>query len=151
MDPLGKKGIFVGYSDQSKAYIIYIPGFRQIEVNKDVTFDEDVDFSKSKKTHVDEVYEEEQEAPKIVEASKPPIRDDEEEPIPEDHDMEEPQELKETPHEMISTRRRPARARDIIQEAERYGAPEVSKRPRLHSNYVVLMCNFVDEEPTCFE
>ena len=28
LDPLGKKGMFVGYSDQSKAYKIYIPGFR---------------------------------------------------------------------------------------------------------------------------
>jgi hypothetical protein len=26
LDPSGKKGIFVGYSETSKAYIVYIPG-----------------------------------------------------------------------------------------------------------------------------
>ena len=52
---------------------------------------------------------------------------------------------------MISTRRRPTWVYDIIQEAERYHAPEGSKRLRLQSNYVALICNLVDEEPTCFE
>ena len=65
--------------------------------------------------------------------------------------MVEPQEPIETPHETNSTRKRRAWARDIIQEAERYGAPEGRKRLRIHSNYVALMCNLVDEEPTCFE
>ena len=77
-DPSGKKGIFVGYSDQSKAYIIYIPGFRKIEFNRDVTFDEDTTFNKSKKTHVDE---EGQETPRVVDINKPLVRD-EEVPIP---------------------------------------------------------------------
>ena len=44
LDPSGKKGIFVGCSDQLKAYIIYIPGFHKIEVSRDVTFDEDAAF-----------------------------------------------------------------------------------------------------------
>ena len=134
MDPSRKKGIFVGYNDRLKAYKIYILGFRQIKVNRDVTFDEDAAFNKSRKTHVDEVYEEEQEAPKIIDASKPPVRNDEEEPIPKDHDMAKPQEPIERPHDMISTRRTPTWARDIIQEAERYGAPEGRKTTRLHSN-----------------
>ena len=108
MDPLGKKGIFVGYSDQSKANIIYIPGFHKIEVSRDVTFDEYATFNKYKKTHVDE---EEQETPRVVEISKPPVRD-EEDPIPEVQDMVEPQETIETPHETILTRKRSAWARD---------------------------------------
>ena len=65
--------------------------------------------------------------------------------------MEEPQEPIETPHEMTSIMRRPTWACDIIREEERYGAPEGRKRTRLDSNYVALMCNLVDEEPTCFE
>ena len=113
LDPLGKKGIFVGYSDQSKAYIIYILGFRQIEGSIEVTFDEDATFKKYRKIHADEVYEEEQEAPIIVEASKLPVRYDEEEPIPEYHDIEEPQEPIESLHEIISTRRRPSWCCDI--------------------------------------
>ena len=35
-----KKGTFVGYSKIAKAYRIYVPGQRYIELNKDVTFDE---------------------------------------------------------------------------------------------------------------
>ena len=46
---LGNKGLFVGYSEQSKAYQIYIPTYRQIELSRDVTFDEDSAFRKSKK------------------------------------------------------------------------------------------------------
>ena len=38
LEPSGKKGIFVGYSDCSKAYRVYIPGQRHIEVSKDVIF-----------------------------------------------------------------------------------------------------------------
>ena len=63
--------------------------------------------------------------------------------------MVEPQEPIETPHETISTRKRPSWARDIIQEAERYGALEGSKRLSIHSNYIELTCNLVEEEPTC--
>ena len=55
LDSSGKKGLFVGYSEQSKAYRIYILGYRQIELNRDVTFDEDLDFRKFKK---DREYEE---------------------------------------------------------------------------------------------
>ena len=66
LDPLGKKGIFVGYREQSKAYRIYIPGFRQIKINRDVTFDEDAAFTKFGKILVDEDHEEEKEAPKAT-------------------------------------------------------------------------------------
>ena len=50
LDPLGKKGIFVGYSERSKAYRIYFPGFKKIDISKDVKFDEDSSYIKSKKT-----------------------------------------------------------------------------------------------------
>ena len=48
-----KKGIFVGYNETSKAYRIYVPGQRQIEVSRNVTFDEDATFLRSKKSHLD--------------------------------------------------------------------------------------------------
>jgi len=48
MEPLGKKGGFVGYSENSKAYRIYVLGQRQIEVRSDVTFHEEVAFKKSR-------------------------------------------------------------------------------------------------------
>jgi hypothetical protein len=47
MEPSSKKGVFVGYSENSKAYRIYVPGQRQIEVSRDVTFHEEAAFNKS--------------------------------------------------------------------------------------------------------
>jgi hypothetical protein len=44
LDPSGRKGTFVGYNESSKAYHIYIPSQRQIEVRRDVTFEEEVSF-----------------------------------------------------------------------------------------------------------
>ena len=55
----------------------------------------------------------------------------------------------------ISHKRNPYWVRDIIQEAERYGAPEgstrQSKKPKPFPSYVALMCDLVEKEPTCFE
>jgi hypothetical protein len=48
MEPSGKKGIFVGYNKNSKAYRIYVPSQRQIEISRDVTFHEVVAFKKSR-------------------------------------------------------------------------------------------------------
>jgi hypothetical protein len=44
LDPSGRKGTLVGYSESSKAYRIYIPGQRQIEVSRDVIFEEEIAF-----------------------------------------------------------------------------------------------------------
>jgi hypothetical protein len=38
MEPSGKKGFFLGYSEKSKFSKIYVPGQRKIEVSRDVTF-----------------------------------------------------------------------------------------------------------------
>ena len=55
----------------------------------------------------------------------------------------------------ISHKINPSWVCDIIQEAERYGAPKGSTRQRKKPNpfpsYVALMCDLVDKEPTCFE
>ena len=48
MDPSGKKGTFVGYSESSKAYLIYVLVQRYIEVSRDVIFHEEVVFCHSK-------------------------------------------------------------------------------------------------------
>ena len=54
LDPSGKKGIFVGYSERSKAYRIYFPGFKKIDISMDVTFDEDIAYNKSRKRLAEE-------------------------------------------------------------------------------------------------
>ena len=63
LEPLGKKGIFVGYTKSSKAYIIYFPRFKKIDISKDVTFDEDSAYNKSRKRPVEDL--EETKVPKI--------------------------------------------------------------------------------------
>ena len=55
LDPSRKKGIFVGYSDTSKAYQIYFPGFKNIDIDRDVTFDEDLAYFKYRRTPIQEV------------------------------------------------------------------------------------------------
>ena len=52
LDPFERKGIFVGYSDTSKAYQIYFPRFKKIDISRDVTFDEDSTYFKSKRTPI---------------------------------------------------------------------------------------------------
>jgi hypothetical protein len=151
LDPSGKKGIFVGYCEVSKAFRIYIPGYHHIEINRDVTFDEDATFKRSRKCHLEEVYEEEPVAPRVAEPLKEVTvtLDDE---ILEDHDMIESQE---PPRMMISHKRKPAWARELIQDAEKYGAPKgtmrQSKKPKPFSSYMALMCDLIEKEPTCFE
>jgi hypothetical protein len=55
----------------------------------------------------------------------------------------------------FSHKRKPAWARELIQDGEKYGAPEGTsrqvKRPKPFSSYTALMCNLLDEEPTYFE
>jgi hypothetical protein len=47
LDPSGKKGIFVGYCEVSKAFRVYIPGYHHIEISRDVTFYEYETLNKS--------------------------------------------------------------------------------------------------------
>ena len=84
LEPSGKKGIFVGYNESSKAYRVYIPGFRKIETSRDVTFDEDASLSRSSSNHTDAVHDEEPEAPRA-------LGTDVEDYGLEDHDMTKPQ------------------------------------------------------------
>ena len=43
-----KKGRFVGYSENSNAYRIYVPVQREVEISHDVTFDEDSSLGKAR-------------------------------------------------------------------------------------------------------
>ena len=42
----GKKGIFVGYSENTKGYRIYVASQREVVISHDVTFDEDMTLNK---------------------------------------------------------------------------------------------------------
>ena len=151
MDPSGKKGIFIRYCEVSKAFKIYIPSYHHIEINRDVTFDEDATLMRSRRCQLEEVYEEEPVAPRVAELVKEvTVTPDDE--IPEDRDMIESQE---PPQMMISHKRKPAWARELIQDGKKYGAPEGTmrqvKKPKSFSSYMALMCDLLEKEPTCFE
>ena len=68
--------------------------------------------------------------------------------------MIEPQRPEDPPKE-VSHKRRPVWAHELIQDTEKYGAPEgslrESKRPHTYSSYVALLSNIIDAEPSCFE
>jgi hypothetical protein len=55
----------------------------------------------------------------------------------------------------ISHKRKPAWARELIQDGEKYGALEGTtrqvKRPKPFSNYMALMCDLLEKEPAFFE
>ena len=55
----------MGYSKRSKAYIIYFLVYKKIDVSRDVTFDEDTTYNKSRKRPAEEPEEAEVEAPRI--------------------------------------------------------------------------------------
>jgi hypothetical protein len=101
LEPSGKKGIFVGYCEVSKAFRIYIPGHRHIEISRDVTVDEEATLKKSRRCQLEEVYEEEPVNPRIAESMREvpraaePVREVVTSPdkeLLEDHDIVEVQE-----------------------------------------------------------
>jgi hypothetical protein len=151
----------VGYCEVSKAFKIYILGHCHIEISRNVTFDEEAGLKKSRRCQLEEVCEEEPVNPRITESVREvpraaePVREvialPDEETL-EDHDTTE---VQEPPHMIFSHKRKPAWARELIQDGEKYGVPEGTtrqvKRPKPFSSYTALMCNLLDEEPTCFE
>ena len=64
LEPSSKKGLFVGYTETSKSYKIYIRGERKTIVSKDVKFEEEFASKKSHKP-IPVIEDEEQEAPKV--------------------------------------------------------------------------------------
>ena len=82
LDPSGKKGIFVGYFEILKAYKIYFPGFKKIDISRDVTFDEYSTDIKSRKKPTEE--------PEEAEASRIHDTTMNEEIQEEDREFEEP-------------------------------------------------------------
>jgi hypothetical protein len=161
LEPSEKKGIFVGYCEASKAFRIYIPGHHHIEISKDVTFDEYAMLKKSRRCQLEEVYEEEPVAPRVIKSVREvptvvePVREvvtSPDEEILEDHDIVE---FQEPPQMTISHKRKLAWARELIQDGEKYGVPEGTtrqvKRPNPFSSYMALMCDLLEKEPTFFE
>ena len=68
--------------------------------------------------------------------------------------MTDPQRPADPPQQMITHKRRPVWDREIIQDAEKFGALDgssrESKRPRPYSSYVALLCDIIDAEPSSY-
>ena len=69
--------------------------------------------------------------------------------------MAEPKEPIETLHKKESHKMKPTWAHELIQDAKRYGAPEgmhrERKRPKPYNNYVALLFDIIDKEPSNYE
>ena len=50
MEPTTEKGIFVGYDETTKAFRIYLPSQRKVVVRRDVKFEEERAFRKSRES-----------------------------------------------------------------------------------------------------
>jgi hypothetical protein len=141
LDPSGKNGIFVGYSETSKAYKIYILGHKHVEISRDVTFDDDETFNNSRKCRIDEDHNEEPIAPRVLDSRIDIVP---EEHDIKDHDMPEPQRLTDPPR----GKKRSTWAHEIIQDVEKYGAPKGTyreiKKPKPYSSYVALLSDIID-------
>ena len=74
----------MGYSEISKAYRICFPGFKNIDISRDVTFDEETTYNKSRKRLAEEPEEAKAEAPRIHDTTM------NEESQEEDREFEEP-------------------------------------------------------------
>ena len=107
----------MGYSESSKAYRIYFLGYKKIDINRDVTFDEDTSYNKSRKIPAKELEEAEVEAPRIHDTTM------NEETQEEDREFEEPQRPVDPPLKKNPHKRKPAWVRELIQGVKRYGAP----------------------------
>ena len=106
----------MGYSESPKACKIYFPRFKKIDISRDVTFDEDTTYKKSRKRPVED--HEETEVPRI------PNTTINEENLEENREMEEPREPIDPPQEKNPRKRKPTWVREAIQGVERYGAPK---------------------------
>jgi hypothetical protein len=80
LDPSSRKDTFVEYIESLKAYQIYIPSQRQIEVSKNVTFKEEVAFRRSRGSHM-EIDSERQEEMVFYPPHPPTVQRDSIEPI----------------------------------------------------------------------
>lgn len=153
MDPSEKKGVFVDYSETSKAYRIYIPSQRQIEVCRDVTFHEKAALRKSKDLQLETEVEP---ASPLTETSDSESHREDNHDDPMDHITPlEPVENLERSLEDPPRKRNPAWFKITMQNAEKVTAPKGtfrgSKRPHRYTGYVAFISKIVDSKPTTFE
>jgi hypothetical protein len=148
LEPSGKKRTFVGYSETSKAYRIYIPGQKFIEVSRDVTFHEEAAFRRARELPCDS---EEPEAPPLdFPDSLPDEQREETSELP----MDPSRDTIEFPMEIPHVKRKPTWCQEILKEAEKLSAPKgtfrESKKPDKYSGLIANLNTVIDSEPSTF-
>lgn len=142
--------MFVGYSEDSKAFRIYIFGHRNIEISNNVTFDEDVSLGKARDLPPPPPPEDKSDDMDILEGpfvpeSKDDIVDDPMGPMdPSDPSPWDP-----------PARKRPLWLKDTLQDVEKHvvahGTFTESKKPYKYQAYVVVINNMIQVQPHTFE
>jgi len=132
LEALGKKGMFVGYCENSKAYRMYALGERNIELRRDVTFDEDAALGKARDT------------------PPPPANVDSKDDVFEvEEDLEAKTDLVDEPMEPMdpppcdppSNKRRPLWLRDTLQDVDKHVAPRGTFREQETLPVPRICCN----------
>jgi hypothetical protein len=144
LEPSGRKGTFVGYIESSKAYRIYIPGQRQIEISRHVTFEEEVSFQRSREDHM-EIDSETMPSPtSAVQRETYIIRVDPVAPVVPD----DPIYPSDIPKDITAGHKRLAWDQQTLQEVEEHKSPQgttrESKRPKRFSSYLSAMTHIID-------
>jgi hypothetical protein len=144
--PSGRKGTFVGYSESSKAYRIYIPGQRQIEVSRDVIFEEEIDFQRLRESHMEIDSESKPSPPSTVQRETTIIPVD---PVV----LVVLVSLVDIPKDIEVGHKRPSWDQKNLQEVEGHASPQGTsrerKRPKRFSSFFSSMSHIIDTEPSC--
>jgi cell division septation protein DedD len=133
----------VGYNESSKAYRIYIPHQRQIDVSRDVIFEEEIAFRRSRESQMEIDNEPILSSPSAVQR----------ETVIDTADPVDPVAPVDAPRDIAIGHKRHAWAQRTLQEAEGHATPrgtfQESKRPQRFSSYVSAMSHIIDIEPSC--
>jgi transposase InsO family protein len=150
LEPSRKKGTFVGYSETSKAYRIYIPGQKYIKVSRNVTFHEEAAFRRSREFPSGA---EEQEALASEHSFSEHLNEQREEAR--EPSMDPIRDSIEIPLEAPPAKRRPAWCQEILKEAKKHAAPKGafrdSKKPNKYSGLIAQLNHVINSEPSTFD
>ena len=112
LEPSGRKDIFIGFSEPIKGYRVYILGQKQIELSRDVIFEEDIAFRRAKTSDELDTFD--------VSLEETPAPENQRE-FPEETSTEA-EILLETQEESLEHSKWPLWARKIIQEGDGFAA-----------------------------
>ena len=142
-----EKGYLVGYSENAKAYSVYLPGSRKVTVRRDVKFMEDRAFRKSREMHS----EEKSKDYPLVQPLQPAKTSTNNSPKGKASEREESQEEEELIDVPTTNGRTSLELRQILRDVEDFiGAPRNDKRKQTQPDrYQALVAQV--GEPSSFQ